>query len=272
MAKAFSLASWNTKNLKDEDVDSARIKRVVQFMGDQNPDVFAMLEVVGKNLYDTLSSKMAGYQFHITEGPQTQETLVGVKRGLTAFFTQKVEFKSGTTLLRPGALLSLRIDGADYSILFLHTKSSTDPLGLGIRDDQFNRAFKFKKTLDKAASGGKSNFLFLGDLNTMGMDYPYKKEIEPDFELKRLDGRAKKAGMRRLTKNAPNTWWEGTGSSYAPSNLDHVVVSDQLSVKKFGGAEADVRGWPALATDAEKTKWIQDHSDHGLVFVEVNKV
>ena len=48
-------------------------------------------------------------------------------------------------MLRPGTLLTLRIEGTDYSLLFLHTKSSPGPVGFGIRNDQFSRAIGFKK-------------------------------------------------------------------------------------------------------------------------------
>ena len=182
MAKAFSLASWNVEHFKD---DPSRIKRIISFLNAQNPDVFALLEVEGKEVFSNLVKQMADYQFHITEGPQTQEVLVGVRNGFTAFFTQKAEYKTGNSLLRPGALLTLTVDGVHYSILFLHTKSSSEPIGLGIRDDQFKKAFKFKKVLDKAAGGeGKANYLFLGDLNVMGMKYPFKKNIKPDIEIK----------------------------------------------------------------------------------------
>src|SRR4030067_2464728 len=108
-------------------------------MKEQNPDLFALYEVESSEVYTTLVSKMPNYHFHITEGPQTQEILVGEKKTLTAFFTQKVEFKSGNTYLRPGALLTVRFSGKDYPILFLHTKSSTKPIGLGLRDDMFER-------------------------------------------------------------------------------------------------------------------------------------
>ena len=270
MAKAFSLASWNVEHFKD---DPARTDRVLGFLKQQNPDVFALLEVEGKEVFSNLVKQMPGYQFHITEGPQTQEVLVGVKSGLTAFFTQKVEFKSGNSLLRPGALLTLTIDGTHYSILFLHTKSSSKPIGLGIRDDQFERAFKFKKTLDKAAGGkGKANFLFLGDLNVMGMKYPFKKDINPDLEIKKLQTGANKVQMRQLTKNASATWWNGPGSTYQPSDLDHVVASAKLNFRQFGSKDIDLRGWPALSTDGEKADWIKKYSDHGMVFLEVERV
>lgn len=268
MAKAFSLASWNVEHFKD---DLERVGRVVEFLNKQRPDVFALLEVEGKTVYDQLVTHMPTYQFHITEGPQVQEVLVGVKQTITAFFTQKVEFKGGNQFLRPGALLSLRIGEEDYSIIFLHTKSGSSPVGLGIRDDQFGRVLKFKKTvLDKLADGKrKANFLFLGDLNTMGMEYPFGKDISSDIELKKLDVEAKKAMMRRLTKNSPATWTNGSVSSIPPSDLDHVVASEHLRFKQFDGADIDVRGWPKLLDPTDQDAWISNYSDHGLLFLEI---
>lgn len=271
MAKAFSLASWNVEHFKENPAE--RVARVIAFLQKQKPDVFALYEVEGKHVFGEITKKMPGYQCHITEGDQTQEILVGVRAGLTAFFTQRTEFKSGNSYLRPGALLALTIDAKTYSLLFLHTKSSPAPVGLGLRDDQFTHAFNLKKALDKIAGGaGKANFLFLGDLNTMGMDYPFQKNIGADAELQKLDKEATKKKMRRLTKTAAHTWWNGAGSKYKPSNLDHVVASDQLKFKQFSGADVDVRGWPALSTPAAQTTWIKDHSDHGLLYLEVQKI
>jgi len=267
--KAFSLASWNVEHFKN---DEKRVERVVQFLKEQNPDVFGLLEVEGKEVFSSLVKKMPDYQFHITEGPQIQEVLVGVRTGLTAFFTQKTEYKAGIQTLRPGALLTLTIDGVNYSVLFLHTKSSSLPLGLGIRDDQFSRAFKFKKYLDKLAGGaGKMNFVFLGDLNVMGMKYPFEKNIEPLFEVKKLEADAIKVSMRRLKKDKPYTWWNGPGSKYNPADLDQVVASQHLEFKPFGDADIDVRGWPALDTESERADWIKSYSDHGLLYLEVKK-
>ena len=269
MAKAFSLASWNVEHFKDDD---RRVERIIKFLQAQNPDVFGLLEVEGKEVFSTLVKEMPDYQFHITEGPQVQEVLVGVKNGITAFFTQKTEYKAGIQTLRPGALLTVTMDGQHFPILFLHTKSSSLPLGLGIRDDQFRRAFKFKKTLDKAAGGeGKSNYIFLGDMNVMGMKYPFKKDINPPFEVKKLDADAKKMKMRRLTKNKPHAWWNGPGSKYPPADLDQVVASEQLKFKQIGGADIDVRGWPALDCTSLQADWIKEYSDHGLLYLEVEK-
>ena len=271
MAKAFTVACWNVEHFKN---NPTRIDLVIEFLEEQNPDVFALLEVESKDVYNALVTKMPDYQFHITEGPQTQEILVGAKKTMTAFFTQKVEFKSGNTYLRPGALLTIRHDDTDYPILFLHTKSSAKPIGLGLRDDMFDRAFKFRKTLDKvseAAGKGPANFIFLGDLNTMGMEYPFHREILVDFELQKLDKGAKKVKMRRLKKNKPFTWWNGPGK-YQPSNLDHAIAADHMKFKQFSDDEIDVRGWVQKETEAEQVQWINKYSDHSLLFFQVEKI
>lgn len=266
MAKLFTVASWNVEHFKN---NPRRIQLIVDFLKAQNPDVFGLYEVESREVYDTLVQRMPQYHFHITEGPQTQEILVAAKRTLTAFFTQKTEFKRGNTYLRPGALLTLRFGTRNYPILFLHTKSGTEPIGLGLRDDMFARGFKFKKTLDKVAGGsGKSDYMFLGDLNTMGMTYPFKREIQVEYELKKLDREAAKVGMRRLTKTSEGTWWNGT-ASLPPSNLDHVIASRQLRFRPFGGKDIDVRGWPMLAMEDAKRAWIRRYSDHGLLFFQV---
>ena len=279
MAKAFTVASWNVEHFKNQ---GSRVDRVVQFLAAQHPDVFALYEVEGADVFSELTTRMPAYSFHITEGPQVQEILVGARRTLTSFFTQKVEFKAGNQALRPGALLTVTVDGTNYSLLFLHTKSSSAPVGLGLRDDMFRRAVRFKTTLDKAVKAQTgtdkpANYLFLGDLNTMGMRYPFQKNIASDDELKKLDADAKKKHMRRLGKTHAATWSNGSASSIPDSNLDQVVVVDHLKLKAFGHdangdpVEVDVRGWPDEQTTAGKDKWIRTFSDHALLFFQVEK-
>ncbi|MEO0081114.1 MAG: endonuclease/exonuclease/phosphatase family protein [candidate division WOR-3 bacterium] len=265
MTKVFSLASWNVEHFKGE---PERVGRVVEFIGEQDPDVFGLFEVAGKEVYKMMVERMPGYQFHITEGTQTQETLVGVRGGITAFFTQRTEFKSGNTFLRPGLLVSLLIGSKNYSLLFLHTKSSSKPIGLGIRDDQFERAFKFSSTLAKAAEAERPNFIFLGDLNTMGMEYPFDHAISWETELRKLQADADGFGMRVLSKSQPFTWWNGKNKP-GPSNLDQVVAAGHLRFKTFGDAEVDVRGWPQAVNRAEQRKWIESYSDHALLYLEI---
>src|SRR5688500_1278355 len=271
MPKAFSVASWNVEHFKNA---LARVGDVVALLAALNPDVFALYEVEGKDVFGELVSKMPGYQFHITEGPQVQEILVGVRSGFTAFFTQKIEFRSGASAMRPGALLTVTVAGQSYPILFLHLSSGPNPRGWGLRDDMLERALDFRSTLQKSATDRTKpvNYLFLGDLNTMGMEYFFKAHnILADVELKKIEAIARKRKMRTLTKSKPFTWSNGSRSRLKPSNLDHVVAADHLKFKQFSGSDVRVVGWPEEPTPALQDAWIKRFSDHGILYVEVQR-
>ena len=274
MAKAFSIASWNIEHFKG---DLSRTDRVVDLLKNQNPDVIGLYEVEGSKVFSALSSKFPGYTFQITEGPQTQEILVGFKSSLSVFIIQKLAFKAGTTHMRPGLLATITIADKPYSILFLHLASSDEPRGFGLRDEMAIRAIKFRKTLNNA-TGGMANYIFLGDLNSMGLDYPYQKDIDAATELKRWDNRASiYYDMRRLTKTYDVTFSNGSGSAIPDSNLDHVYASKHLTFREFNRpdgtkAEVDVRGWVDKTTQSAKDQWIADYSDHSLLYLEVERV
>jgi len=273
MAKLFSVASWNVEHFKG---DPLRVKRVVDYLALQKPDVFGLYEVEGARVFDTISTRMPNYTFQITEGPQTQEILIGVKKSLTAFITQKTTFKSGTTHMRPGQLVTITKNGKNYALLFLHIASGSNPRGMGLRDDMIERAIKFRKKLDDAEGGsGKARYLFLGDLNTMGLKYPYNKSIKASTEIRKADARAKRKDIVRLEKTHPNTWWNGSLGRYDPSNLDHVYASNNLKFKSFTAndgskASIDVRGWVEETTTAKQDKWIKRYSDHALLYIEIH--
>ena len=270
MARAFSVASWNVEHFHGK---PERVDRVVDFLRDVDPDVFALYEVVGREVFQSLTTRMPGYNFHITEGAQVQEILVGVKTGITVFFTQKVTFRTGVSALRPGSLATVRVDGVNYPLLFLHTKSGSTPVGLGLRDEMLSRACKFRKPLDAAAGGpGMANYIFLGDLNTMGMKYTHvrSEDIEVENELRRLNRLAKYRKMHIVTKDEPVTWWGGS-QSLLPSNLDQVVAADHLEFRRYGDASVTVLGWPKERTESKKLAWIEEYSDHGLLYFEVLK-
>ena len=283
MAKAFSVASWNVEHFgatnKGQDKPTKPVGPIIDFLAKQKADIVAVYEVVGKIVFDEIVKKMGDYQFHITEGPQTQEILVGVKKKFTSFFTQKTGFKSGAAMLRPGALLTLVIDGESYPLLFLHLKSLSVPKGFGLRDDMIERVIKFRKLLNKrdkeSGGAGHANFIFLGDLNTMGMNLTYSsKDISGGEEIDRLEKRLahKSVAMSILDKSHTATFWPGSKSSFAPGGLDHVVAADHLNFKKFGGFSVDVRGWVDEPTDAKKDSWTKSFSDHALLFFEVQKI
>jgi hypothetical protein len=216
---------------------------------------------------------MPNYTFHITEGEQVQQILVGVRSHFSAFFTQKLEFKSGVPELRPGALLTLFINGQYYPLLFLHTKSGADPRGFGLRDDILGRSIRFRKVLE--GNGPPIPYLILGDLNTMGLEYPQGHSITADEEIKRIAIYAKRYyDMTMLTKTSEATWSNGSTSSIPPSKLDHVLAAEHLRFSTFPAPDGslkqvDVRGWAKLATPAEQDQWIKEYSDHCLLYFEV---
>lgn len=263
------IASWNVKHFKGE---PSRVNRVVDFLDHHKPDIFTLIEVTSADVFKALTEKMPGYHFHITDGPQVQELLVGVKRTVEgAYFSQRTEFKSGNSKLRPGALLTFKKQTKIYTVLFLHAKSMTDPKGLGLRDDQFDKIRRLKKRLDEKAGGkGKANLVVIGDLNTMGMKYPYNQSISAETELRKLDRliAGKTVQMRRLSKSHSLTY--ASQSLSLQSDLDHVLVSNQLNVKTSSGHEVRVFGWPEESTDSAKKRWIKSFSDHALLRVDID--
>jgi exonuclease III len=281
MAKAFSVASWNVEHLGDKG-PAQRMANVIGFLDQQNADVIAIYEVEGKRVWRQLMDGLPGYSWFITEGQNTQEILLGTASALTAFVTQKVEFTARDAYMRPGALLSVRHANQIYTLLFLHVASSTDPRGFGLRQDMVDRAFEFKdEVVDivAAAANEQPNFMFLGDLNTMGLEYEFDQPGGPgtpksrdrataDHEITRLSYEGAKVGMRVLSKTRDVTW----RSQSDTSNLDHVVAASHLQFKQFGGKDVEVRGWPELATEPEQLDWVEKFSDHGLLFFEVQEV
>jgi hypothetical protein len=216
----------------------------------------------------------------MTEGEQTQEIFVGVHRRFQTFTTQRLEFKTGRAHQRPGLLLAVRADGVDYALLFLHIKSGADTEDFGLRDAALMHAFNLKKALDRI-SDGRANFIFMGDLNTMGIDdpVPYSKrmDLSSEDEVARIASWARRANMRLLNKEKTNvgncdrevTWYNGS-IHYVPANLDHVVASEHLQIRSQGNSpsEISVLGWPKLA-QSDWTSWFAEYSDHALLYFEV---
>lgn len=154
-----------------------RLKRIVEYLKEEDPDVFGISEVSSGFVYQAMVEAFPNHTFNITTGQQSQQILIGVRSGLGAFFTQKDEFKRNNIYLRPGALLTVHDNGVHIPILFVHLKSMTAPEGFGLRDAMYERIFSLKNALDDAAQAmtgnddESANFIVLGDYNTMGMKY-----------------------------------------------------------------------------------------------------
>jgi hypothetical protein len=283
MNQLFTVASWNVEHFQNE---NSRVDKIVDFISGQNggpavvPDIFAIYEVEGKDVYSGFMHAFPDHHFHLTEGKQTQEIFIGVHKRFQSFTTHRIEFKTGREFQRPGLLLTIIINNEPCTILFLHIKSGVNPEDFGLRDAAILSAFKLKKVLDNA-QGKPSKYLFLGDLNTMGIDdpVPYLKTMDfsSEQEIERLRNWAGKRNMKVMPKEKvlingvlkEATWYNGS-SGYKPTNLDHVVASKEMVLKSKanGPEEIALYGWPNLPT-ADWKNWFKEYSDHALLYFEV---
>ena len=173
--------------------------------------------------------------------------------------------------LRPGALVTIPTNGENYSLLFLHLKAFDKPVGWGLRDDMIHHIRNLKRALDNVA-GQDANFIAMGDINNVGLNVTYaNNDMSEVEEIARNDQVFNSRNMFLVPKDRNETLWNGPGASDPPANADHAFASDHLDIRPgASGSGLRVRGWPELATDAEKGNWINDFSDHGLIYGEVH--
>ena len=287
MPRLFTVASWNVEHFRSAAAGAAqRVQRVVEFISGQHggpsrvPEVFALYEVEGRDVYQAFMTQFPDHRFHLTEGKQSQEIFVGVHRRFQTFTTQRLEFKAGREYQRPGLFLTLSNGTYEFPMLFLHVRSGSSAEDFGLRDAALTQAFNLRRALDRAV-GGPANFIFMGDLNTMGIDdpAPYSRvlDLAPEDEVARMAAWATRRDMLLQPKDQTTidgvdrevSWWNHS-PNYDPSNLDHVVAADHLDIRKQGGQQdgVSVIGWPQLPP-AEWRGWIDDFSDHGMLVFEV---
>ena len=267
----LKVAIWNVEHFKKKGKtgdETARTDRVIDLLRTHNPDVFAIFEVTGKEVFSRIFTSLNDYDYQITEGQQSQEILVGARDTTRTFMTQRMEFKAGNLDLRPGALLTVMTPTEIYPMLFLHLRSWPTPRGFGVRAHQLDEAFGLRKTLDAGAvrlGFPRANYIFLGDLNTMGMNLTYSSgDIDAAGEIERLEKKAVGYKMQVLPKTHDVTQWGGGATP--PGNLDHVVAANHMTFQDVGGgANVQVTGWPEKANDVQKRQWIDDFSDHALL-------
>jgi endonuclease/exonuclease/phosphatase family metal-dependent hydrolase len=283
----LKIMSWNIEHFSGHEAKDARapaaranrLKEVIEFIEVEKPDIFGISEVTSGFVYEQMVAAFPRHTFHITTGQQSQEILIGVRDGLGSFFTQKDEFKRNNIYLRPGALLTVHEGDIHVPILFVHLKSLPDPEGFGLRDAMLERIYALKGALDKAAvrlnddPAAKANFVVLGDYNTMGLDY-YRTEhdIPMEREIAVMTERMGRRKMRKPVTSHPHTFYNGSGSSLPPSELDHVFVAQHMQLDDSKGFEVEVGGWAKLTTPAERDDWIERFSDHAPLIFTVKAV
>ncbi len=271
----LKILSWNVEHFTGNKTGDRkdRVRNVVDLIQAEDPDIFALMEVEGATLFSEFTANFPGWSFSVTEGPQVQEILIGWRSGLSAFMTQRNEFKSGNKSLRPAALLTIspRV-GDTLSLLFSHLKSFPTPEGYGLRDGMIEKVRSLKKAIDRGTNG-QGKFIVLGDLNTMGLNLTFSpNDLSGDEEIARIDRILRARDLHRQPKTHIATFNNGSTSSYAPADLDHVYASGNCDFKTLpDGSTVRVAGWAVEPDQTATDAWIARFSDHApLIFTLEN--
>lgn len=271
MARLFSFASWNIEHFAGR---QERFDRVVDVLTENGPpDVFGIFEVQSSTaVFNEFTTRMPSHQFFITVTPQSPiDTLVGVSREFSAYYEQRNELTAGMPTLRPGALVTLKINDQNYTLLFVHLKAMDKPVAWGLRDDMVYHIRNLKSRLDQVAEG-RANFIALGDYNAVGLNVTFADNDMTDTEeIARYERVLGVRNLRLVPKDRNQTLWNGPGAGDPPADADHVFASEHLDIRPAAqGVGMSVKGWPELATDAEKGQWIAELSDHAMIYGEVH--
>lgn len=281
---AFSVAAWNVEHFGAEfkGRPKRQADRVCEFIWKHRADIICLMEVRSVEVFMPLFSELRGYNFHATDGDQNQEMLVAVRSDMDCFVTERRDMKAGNQHLRPGFLVTPRVGGEFYPIMFLHLKSARTPDGYGLRQAMLRRALKYNEFavdyLRRAGVNKEAHYMFAGDLNTMGLSGAGRKgNISGLEEVQDLAKLAQQNGMELVKKDSEFTFRNPGGALIA--DLDHVVRRDHIRFNKVPrrrgsprDAEVECIGWPDLPLDLRKDKWIEDYSDHAMLRWEVQRV
>ena len=271
MARLFSFASWNIEHFVGR---QERFDRVVDILNDNGPpDVFGIFEVQSSTtVFNEFTTGMPTHQFFITVTARSPiDTLIGVNRNFTAFYEQRDELTAGLPTLRPGALVTLTINNQHYTLLFVHLKAMDEPVAWGLRDDMVHHIRNLKSRLDEVVNTD-ANLIALGDYNAVGLNVTYAdNDMNAAQEVSRYRKVLDVRNLALVPKDRNVTLWNGPGSSLPPADADHVFASQHLDIRPGDqGVGVSVKGWPELQTDAEKAQWINEISDHAMIYGEVH--
>ena len=137
----------------------------------------------------------------------------------------------------------------------------------------FEKIWKLKNKLDDVSTQ-QANLVVMGDLNTMGLQFPRRLVshtlLEGLNEIEGLEHLAKRASMKILQKQHDATWI----NNRIDSNLDHVIASNQMAFTNLGQRpdgthyQVKVQGWMQLS-EQERRDFVDNVSDHNALIVEI---
>jgi hypothetical protein len=209
---------------KFNDSKPERIRAVADAIRAHDPNVIGILEFLAKDAARRLVRDFfSDYDFAFTDSKMAIEILVGWRRGKFAqvLYTQRRELQAGSENLRPGGLLCVRQKNSQQfnNMLFLHTDSGVTAKEYKTRRTMFGKIFSLNKVLQTLhEQEGKSRFIALGDLNTMGRVKALRvTPVTETEEIAQLVVAAGEANMQLLEKSAPKTWSSPTDRKKAIS-------------------------------------------------------
>jgi len=270
---------WNIKHFQGKD---KRLNDISRRIKKEKPDVFGIIEFMAKKKVRKFVKKFPEYDFGFTDSKRSIEIIIGCKRNkfTQVVYTQRREFRVKEINLRPGALISFRQKKKTYfdNILFLHTDSGKGKRDYNNRQKMFKKVWKLNKVLKKLKiQKGKSRFITLGDLNTMGRTRNKKAKlstIKAEDEIQKLKNSAIKAGMKVLEKDQEFTYRSAGGG--LKGDLDHVIASNDLKFKTkphpkdpTKKIEISVKGW-IQQKEKNRKNFIKEVSDHCYLVGQVN--
>lgn len=281
-----NITAWNVQEFGKKNLTKAglkkRVKGVAKHIKSTSPHIFGILEVEKIDILELIEDEFPGYDFGFTEGKDSnnkpnKEILVGWEQGVfdQVTFSQKRQFNLYNPFLRPGALLSFRKGSDWYNVLFLHTDSGTEAKDFGNRYEMFDKVWSLRKALDKKVGNKRERLIAIGDLNTMGLQFPSRRKSDnviPGIkEIEALEGFAEANDMVRLEKSHDQTW-KKLGKNWT-SDLDHVIASNIASFKSLGTRDTDgkpyhvqVSGWNDKPTNQQEA-FIEKLSDHASLTI-----
>lgn len=264
---------WNIENFRGDNEE--RTRAAAEHIRSFDPHIVGFSEIGSKRaIRNLMMEELDDFDFGITDGAQNIELMAGWKRGVfeQALYTQRREFKAGSDGQRPGALLSVKLNGTFTNFLFLHTDSGRGKRDYENRREMFGKISSLRRTLNEIEDG-TARFVVMGDLNTMGRDaLPGEDEISSEDEISNLSRFMRRGDMTLHDKSAPHTFlqYRPNGTVEFRTDLDHVISSDVTKLADFDdGKKVRVRGWNDLDTDDKRIIWTETLSDHASVEIEI---
>jgi hypothetical protein len=271
ISRALTVIFWNVQDWGqrgDDPEEKARFDRITSVIKKENPDIAVFAEAMDETLRVRMAQALPpGYAIHETTSINPRHIITIFKNAAdyNVSITQRDEFKGPDGSRRPFPLIQLATMAEQIAFLPVHSPSGAKTENMARREMIMQNVFK----LTKEIQGTGSEFLTLGDMNTMGGGSVTMAE-----EISDLAQEARNAGLEMISKNYPYTWHGiDADAQYADADFDHVMTTPDLAKRIYPvnaqGDHVRVGGWPEAATSGARDQWVRDYSDHAYLKLKI---